>query len=138
MAIGALGEGGAGEEASGDKEQPEKVGVNGLVVFCQEELVYLFVIEVLFLRAGEAIYIHCSFEEIAGGHQHYDDGDEKEEGYSFYHDCCFNGTKLDLWFRSINVAMMGSVAVFVGGGAVKCISICIIELLRRGMIFIAL
>jgi hypothetical protein len=86
----------------------ELVGVNGFVMFCYEEFVYFFVadgaevfvelawVEFLFLRAGEAIYVHCFFEEIAGGHQHYDDGDEKEEGYTFNHGKCVNRTKLDL------------------------------------------
>jgi hypothetical protein len=77
-------------------------------MFGYEEFVYSFVadgaevfvepawVEFLFLRTGEVIYVHCFFEEIAGGHQHYDDGDEKEEGYTFNHGKCVNGTKLDL------------------------------------------
>ena len=74
----------------------ESVGVNGLVVFCQEELVYLFVIEVLFLRVCQAFQVCRSFQKITGGHQHYDDDDEQEEGRGFYHDFRFNDTKLDL------------------------------------------
>ena len=64
-------------------------------MFCYEEFVYFFVaegaeasiqiarFEFLFLDAGEAFYLFCSFEQIAGGEQHDDDEGEEDEGHSF-------------------------------------------------------
>jgi hypothetical protein len=66
------------------------------MVFCPEEFVYLFVVEgaevsaqmawfeFLFLDAGKAFYLFCSFEQIASGEQHDDENSEEDEGHAFY------------------------------------------------------
>jgi hypothetical protein len=65
------------------------------MVFCPEEFVYLFVVEgaevsaqmawfeFLFLDAGKAFYLFCSFEQIASGEQHDDEDNQEEGGHAF-------------------------------------------------------
>jgi hypothetical protein len=57
----------------------ESVGVNGLVIFCAEEVVYFFIRGTVDVYV-EGVGCYCFFKVIACGEQHEDHDDEEEEG----------------------------------------------------------